>query len=139
MVIIWGIVLIGAVLLEVFTEQFVSIWFAFAALVSIILAGLGTPVWAQMMVFIAVTAILLIATRPIVKRLRGNYVRTNADMNVGKTAVVTESVNNNLSKGRAVIDGVYWKAVSEDGSEIEEGSAVVIKAVDGAKLIVSKI
>lgn len=134
----WGIVLIAAIVLEVLSEQFVSIWFACASLVSLILAGMGAPRWAQLAVFAAVTAILLILTRPIVTKLRGRFVRTNADLNIGKTAVVTEAVRNDMSKGRAVIGGVSWIAVSEDGSPIDEGEIVEIKDIDGAKLIVAK-
>ena len=138
MVAAWGIVLIAAIVLEVLSEQFVSIWFACASLVSLILAGMGAPRWAQLAVFAAVTAILLILTRPIVTKLRGRFVRTNADLNIGKTAVVTEAVRNEMSKGRAVIGGVSWIAVSEDGSPIDEGEIVEIKDIDGAKLIVAK-
>lgn len=138
MVLLWGIVLIAGVIVEIVTVQFVSIWFACASLVSMIMAGLGTPRWLQLLVFAAITTILLLLTRPIVSRFRGGYVRTNADMNVGKTALVTEEIKNELSKGRATIDGVSWKAVSEDGSSIGCGEVVVIKDIDGAKLIVAK-
>ena len=134
----WGAVLIAAVIIELMTVQFVSIWFACASLVSMLMAGLGAPRWAQLMVFAAATALLLILTRPLVRKLRGSYVRTNADMNIGKTAVVTEAVRNELSKGRATLGGVSWIAVSEDGSPIEEGEVVTVKDIDGAKLIVSK-
>ena len=134
----WGAVLIAAVVIELLTVQFVSIWFACASLVSMLMAGLGAPRWAQLMVFAAATALLLILTRPLVRKLRGSYVRTNADMNIGKTAVVTEAVRNELSKGRATLGGVSWIAVSEDGSPIEEGEVVTVKDIDGAKLIVSK-
>ena len=138
MVLVWGLVLIAGVVIEVLTVQFVSIWFSCASLVSLILAGIGAPRWAQLLVFAAITAILLLLTRPLVQRFRGGYVRTNVDQNVGRTAVVTEKIKNELSKGRAVIDGVSWKAVSADGAPIDEGEVVVIKEIDGAKLIVSK-
>lgn len=134
----WIAVLIAGIIIEVMTVQFVSIWFSIASLVSLILAGMNAPRWAQLAVFAAVTAILLILTRPFVRKLRGNFVRTNADMNVGRTALVTEAVSNDKSKGRATVGGVSWKAVSEDGSDIPEGEVVVIKEIDGAKLVVSK-
>ena len=134
----WCFVLIAAVIIELMTVQFVSIWFACAALVSLLLAGFGAPLWAQLSVFCAVSVLLLIVTRPIVRKIRGGYVRTNADLNIGKTAVITERVDNSLSKGRAKVGGVSWIAVSEDGSSIEEGEVVVIKDIDGAKLIVSR-
>lgn len=138
MVIAWGFVLIAGIVIEVITVQFVSIWFACASLISLVLAGIGAPRGAQLAVFAAVTAILLILTRPIVTKLRGRFVRTNADMNIGKTAVVTESVVNEEAKGRATVGGVSWIAVSEDGSPIDEGEVVEIKDIDGAKLIVAK-
>ena len=138
MVLAWGLVLIAGVVVEVMTVQFVSIWFACASLVSMILAGIGAPRWAQLLTFAAITAILLLLTRPLVRKFRGGYVRTNADLNVGKTAVVTEDIKNELSLGRATVGGVSWKAVSEDGSPISSGEVVVIKDIDGAKLIVSK-
>ena len=138
MIAAWGIVLIAGVVIEVITEQFVSIWFAAASLFSIIMAGFGAPRWEQAAVFVAVTAILLILTRPLVNKLRGRFVRTNVDMNIGKTAVITEAVRNEVSKGRATVGGVSWMAVSEDGSQIEPGEVVVIKDIDGAKLIVAK-
>ena len=138
MIFAWGIVLIAGVVIEVITVQFVSIWFAAASLFSIVLAGFGAPRWAQAAVFVAVTAILLILTRPLVNKLRGRFVRTNVDMNIGKTAVITEAVRNEISAGRATIGGVSWMAVSEDGSQIEPGEVVVIKDIDGAKLIVAR-
>ncbi len=138
MMAVWAFVLIAGIVVELATVQFVSIWFAAASLASLLMAGFGAPVWAQLAVFVAATALLLLITRPVVRRLRRDYVRTNADMNIGKTAVVTEKVVNSLSKGRATVGGVSWMAVSLDGSEIESGEVVVIKDVDGAKLIVAK-
>lgn len=138
MVILWACAMIAGIIIEIVTVQFVSIWFACGAAVSLILAGIGAPLWAQLSVFVAVSALLLILTRPFVSRFRGGYVRTNADLNIGRTAVVTEDVRNEVSSGRAKIGGVSWIAVSEDGSPIDTGDVVVVKAVDGAKLIVSK-
>ncbi len=138
MITVWGFVLAAAIIIEIATIQFVSIWFAFAALVTLILAIFGTPLWAQLLSFVAVTALMLIITRPIVRKIRGQYVRTNADMNIGMFATVTEDIKNEAQTGRATIGGVSWKAVSEDGSPIPSGESVIIKDVDGAKLIVAR-
>lgn len=138
MVAVWGVILVGGLIVELITEQFVSIWFALASLASLILASMNAPRFAQWAVFTAVAAILIILTRPAVRKLRRRAVRTNVDLNIGKTAVVTEEIKNEISKGRATVDGVSWKAVSEDGAPIEEGAVVLIKEIDGAKLIVAK-
>ncbi len=137
MVVLCGIVLEVAIIAEVSTVQMVSIWFAVASLVSLILACLNAPLWAQVAVFAAVTALLLIFTKPFVRKILGKRSRTNVDINLGKTAVVTEEINNARSTGRATIAGVSWMARSLDGSEIAKDSIVVVEDIDGAKLIVS--
>lgn len=138
MLIIWGAVMVVTIIAEVATTQMISIWFSCASLVSLILACFNAPRWAQFCVFVAMTALLLILTRPVVKKLKKQYVRTNADMNIGKTAIVTETIHNELSQGRATIGGVSWKAVSADGNVIEKDETVTIQDIDGAKLIVSR-
>ena len=134
----WFVILIFAIIIELSTTQFVSIWFGAAALITLIISFFGTPFWLQIIVFVIMTALLLIFTRPIVRKLGGTAERTNADMNIGMNAVITESIDNTRSLGRATVGGVSWKAVSEDGSKIEAGETVVVKDVQGAKLIVSK-
>ncbi len=137
MVVMWGIVLIVAIIAEVATVQMVSTWFACASLFSLILACFGAPLWAQVTVFIALTVLLLIFTKPFVRKIQGKLSRTNVDINIGKTAVVTEDINNALSTGRATVAGVSWMARSLDGSDISKDSVVIINDIDGAKLIVS--
>lgn len=137
MVVLWGIVLIVAIIAEIATVQLVSIWFAVASLVSLCLASLGAHLWAQVAVFVAVAALLLIFTKPFVKSIQGEHSRTNVDINIGSTAVVTEEINNSRSTGRATVAGVSWMARSIDGSEIPKDSIVIIEDIDGAKLIVS--
>lgn len=139
MIVIWVLVLVGTVIFEICTEQFVSIWFSLSSLVSILLAGFGAPRWVQISVFVAVAVILLIATRPLVKKLKKEPIRTNFDMNIGKTALITEPIHNQYSNGRATIGGVSWIAVSADGSAIDKGETVRIIDISGAKLIVSKL
>lgn len=138
MLIIWGAIMVVTIIAEIVTTQMISIWFSCASLVSLILACFNAPRWAQFCVFVAMTALLLILTRPIVKKLKKQYVRTNADMNIGKTAIVTETIHNELSQGRATIGGVSWKAVSADGNVIEKDETVTIQDIEGAKLIVSR-
>lgn len=138
MLIVWGTVMVVTIVAEIATTQMISIWFSCASLVSLVLACFNAPRWAQFCVFVAITALLLILTRPIVKKLKKQYVRTNADMNIGKTAIVTETIHNELSQGRATIGGVSWKAVSADGNVIEKDETVTIQDIEGAKLIVSR-
>ena len=135
MMLFWGIVLAVTIIAEAVTVQMISIWFALASLVSLFLAALNAPIWAQFAVFVAVAAILLIFTRDIAKRIFRTS-KTNVDLSIGETALVTEDINNDLSTGRATIAGVSWMARSADGSLIPKDSIVIVEAIDGAKLIV---
>ena len=135
MMIVWGIVLAVTVIAEICTVQMISIWFAISALVALILAWLGTPMWAQIAVFVVVTIILLIFTKDVAKKIFKTH-PTNAELDIGKTAIVTEEINNERQTGRASLAGVYWIARSHDGSIIPVDTTVTIVAIDSAKLIV---
>ena len=96
-------------------------------------------VTAQMGIAVAVAIVLLIATRPLVKKLLGGKIEaTNVDALIGKNAVVTETIDNIISKGAAKLDGKEWTARSADDSVIEKDSIVTVEKIDGVKLIVKK-
>lgn len=136
--ILWGIVFAVMVIAELASMQLVSIWFAAGALASFIVALCGLGMGMQMFVFVVVSVILLTATRPLLKKFRvGKAQPTNIDLDIGKTAVVIETVNNTGDMGRARLNGVDWKAVSSDGSVIPEGSIVKIDDIKGTKLFVT--
>lgn len=139
MIVFWSIVLVATLVVELATSQMVSIWFSCASVIPIVLACFDAPEWVQICAFVAMSVLLLILTRPFVKKVKKQPERTNIDMIIGTDAIVTETIHNELSKGRVMVSGVSWKALSRDGSVIEKGQTVKIMAIDSAKLIVSKI
>lgn len=139
MIIGWAIAFVFFIVCEVATASaLVSIWLGFGALVAMFFAIGGCPFWVQMVAFVVASALLLVFTRPLVKKLQKTPEKTNYELDVGKTAVVTEDIDNDFSVGRVKLNGVNWDARSEDGEKISAGSVVTVKEVDGAKLIVSK-
>lgn len=138
MILIWGILCVVLILLEGFTMQLVSIWFAAGALGAFFVALAGGGMVAQLAVFAAVSALLLLLTRPILmKMMVKKAAPTNADLDIGETAVVIEEVNGELGTGRARRNGVDWIAISATGDVIPTDTVVIIKGVQGAKLIVT--
>ena len=136
-IIFWGLAFVILVIAEIFTVQFVSIWLAIAALVSMILSIFNFEFWQQSLVFVIVSAILLLATRPVAKKFNSTRkVGTNSELNIGKTAIVIEEIDAVQTKGRVKLDGVDWIARASDDSYIPEGTAVKVEKIDGAKLIV---
>ncbi len=139
MYILWIIVLVTAVIAEAATFALISLWFAIGALAALIAAFLGAGQIVQVIIFFVVSFGSLAATRPVLKKLMPDkYIPTNGELDIGRTAVVIETVNPSDGIGRVRIDGVDWGAVSADGSVIEEGAVVVIKAKGAARLTVER-
>ncbi len=139
MVIVWTIVLIAALIVEGATFALVAIWFAAGALGALIAAGLDAPLFVQLIVFVVLAAVMLIFTRPLLKKLFPNkFIPTNSELEVGKTAVVTETIDNATGKGRVKLSGVNWAAVSENGEDIPEDEIVVVKEIRSAKVVVAR-
>ena len=94
----------------------------------------------QVVLFLAVSIILLLFTRPVVmKYLNRNKTATNADSLIGEQAVVTQTINNLMSRGEVFINGMAWTARSGREDEVIEKDTVVrILRIDGVKLIVER-
>lgn len=139
MVIVWTIVLIAALIVEGATFALVAIWFAAGALGALIAAGFGAPFIVQLIIFTVLAAVMLIFTRPLLKKLFPNkFIPTNSELEVGKTAVVIEAVDNATGKGRVKLGGVNWAAVSENGEDIPVDEIVVVKEIRSAKVVVAR-
>lgn len=136
---IWLVAFILFAAVEFVTSMaLVSIWFAVGSLAALILSIFEVPLWIQLLVFIIVSAILLICTRPIAKRLNKNNIDTNLEINIGKTAKVIEDIDNSKASGRVRLNGVDWTAVSYTGEFIEKDSHVTVIKIEGSKLYVKK-
>ena len=114
----------------------ISIWFAAGSLVALVLSAFDVPLWIQLLVFILVSAILLICTRPIAKKHAKNNIDTNIKIIIGKTAKVIEDIDNLKATGRVRLDGVDWTAISDTGEIIEKDSHVTVTKIEGSKLYV---
>ncbi len=139
MLIFWIVLLIVLIVVEAVTAQMVTIWFAAGAAAALIAEMLDAQVWLQWVVFIIVSVIALIATRPLVRKLTKTRVQpTNADRYIGMVAVVTEEIDNIASKGQVSVDGSVWTARSADGTVIPKNEKVTVEKIEGVKLIVKK-
>lgn len=137
----WLLVIVVLVGIEVITLGLTTIWLAGGALAALVASALGAPLWLQMLLFVAISGLLVIFTRPVAtKYFNQNRIRTNVDQMIGKHAIVTEEINNLQGKGMAQVNGQEWSARSDDESiVIEKGAKVVILEVQGVKLICQKV
>ena len=136
---VWFILFVIFVAAEIVTAgALVSIWFCCGALAAMFAAMAGMSFTIQMVIFIAVSVVLLIFTKPFAKKLlNGRIEATNAPALIGKYGIVTEEINNIEAVGAVKIDGKIWTARSSDEREIsKEGAEVKILDIQGVKLIV---
>lgn len=136
----WLVLVIVLVVIEILTLGLTTIWFAGGALVALVIAVFGFSPAPQVIVFCIVSAILLFPTRPIaMKYFNKSRVKTNAESLIGKTAVVTQDIDNIQGVGEAVVDGMIWTARSlSEAQQLMKGEAVEIVRISGVKLIVKR-
>ena len=139
---VWGWLgaLILFIIIEIATTSLTTIWFAGGSLAAFLANVLNAPLWLQIVLFIVVSLVLLIFTRPIMlKAMKSGELKTNVDSLIGKQAKVTENISNIDDTGTVVVNGQEWTARNVvPGEVIEAGEIVEIVEISGVKLIVKK-
>ena len=137
---IWLGLFIILIIIELFPVGLTTIWFAGGSLAALLANILGADIPIQVLVFLAVSCILLIFTRPwAVRHLNKKRVKTNYESEIGKVIKLTERVDNINQTGKSVVNGQEWTVRSKDDGEIlEEETLAKVVAVSGVKLIVEK-
>jgi membrane protein implicated in regulation of membrane protease activity len=132
----WFITFIVLLFIEIITVNLVTIWFAIGAVAAMITAHFTDSLLIQIIVFTIVSALVLLLTKPIVRKLRGTSLEaTNSDRVIGKEAVVTKKITKN-SYGEVKVLGNYWTACSDEKFDVDD--KVIVKGIDGVKLIVER-
>jgi membrane protein implicated in regulation of membrane protease activity len=132
----WLLVIFAFLLIEAFTMNLVTIWFAFGALCAFISVYFTDNLVIQLIVFLVFSIISLILTRPILKKyINCNIEKTNIDKVIGQIGIALTDIEP-LKNGRVKVDGKNWMATSED--KIKENEKVEVLKIEGAKIIVRK-
>lgn len=135
----WLVMFILFLLVELFTFQLVSIWFCVGALAAMVSTHFEIKFLYQIIIFIAASIFMILASRPLVRRYinNTNKEKTNADRIIGKHCLVTEEINQLKGTGAVKVDGLEWSAKCEDINEtIQPGEDVYIVDIQGVKAVV---
>ena len=132
---IWLTLLVIFVVIEAFTMSLTTIWPAIASLPLIFIAKTGLPFKWQLLIFVLLTLVLVIFTRPFaVKKLKIGKDKTNVNDMEGQEVLVTKAILQ-FQKGEAKSkNGVLWTVTSSDGTEIPENTICIITKVQGNTL-----
>ncbi|MBR3952054.1 MAG: NfeD family protein [Oscillospiraceae bacterium] len=135
---VWLIIAVILGVIEAVTVSLISVWFAVGALAAIIPAYFGVPLWGQILVFLAVSAVAFAFTKRFFKDVvKVKKQPTNSDSLIGTDGIVTAEINNLEGKGKVYISGLTWSARAFDGKDIPEGAVVKVERIEGATLIVT--
>ena len=139
MLYVWIAALAIFVIVELATPQLVSIWFAIGAFIGLICELIGLAVWLQILIFIAVSVVAVLVTRPLYRKyFKTKHIKTNTDALIGKEGIVTAEIDNINGKGLVKILGQVWSAKSADNEIIPCDTYVEIENIEGVKLIVKR-
>ena len=136
MVFWWFIAFLVFVFIELITVTLVTIWFAIGAIAAVITTFFTDSVVIQSIVFVVVSVLSLIITKPLVKKFKKfDITPTNSDRVIGKVGDVTKKISPNKYGEVKVFESI-WTAKSDE--EIKVGEKVRVLSIEGVKLIVKK-
>ena len=136
---VWVAVTIICVIIESLTLSLTTIWFGISAFVMVFLAFTPIPFSVQLFIFVVLASVLLIFTRPFVKKkLNQKKIATNYERVIGQVAVVTKKITS-LDKGSIKINGMEWTAATKGEASLEEGSKCIIEEIAGVTAYVKEI
>lgn len=136
--VMWIVIVLAALLLEMITSTFLFIWFSLGGIAAIIAYFLGAAIIAQVLIFIIISAVLLIVGYPLVKKtIKKTVPKTlkQEESYIGREFLIDEDV---IEKAIIKVDGIYW-TVKNDGETINKGDRIRIIGLEGNKLVVKKI
>ena len=137
MTLFWLVLFVVLALFELATVNLVSIWFSLGALITTFVSLATDNVMVHLAVFTISSIILVLLTKPFVKKLKKrDVIPTNLDRVIGKVGVVTEAIEKD-DIGEVKVLGKKWSAYSD--KEIKENSKVKVLSINGVKLKVEEI
>ena len=137
---IWIAVIVLAFVVELLTDQLISIWFVPGAIIATILDFCEVDVLWQVLVVLVIAALGIVFAKTFLsKKLNSSVVKTNIDAIIGERCVVTEKIDNYVGCGQVKVKGQIWSArgVGED-DVFESGEVLHVVAIEGVKVICRK-
>ncbi|MGI6137235.1 MAG: NfeD family protein [Clostridiales bacterium] len=138
---IWLGVTVAAVIIELSTQDLVSIWFSAGGLIAMLMSiSPKVPWYASAPVFLVISFVLLISLRKITKKFlhKKSEGKTNLDLIVGqKTHIVTAGSFDTLAT--VVLNGLTWNVRTESRDPLIPGDMVEVLKIQGNTLIIEKI
>ena len=127
---------------EIFTVSFLLFWPGVGAFLAF-LTSLILPenLVAQVLVFVVSTVLMIVFTKPLVKKFFKSKDDTSMNNSavLGKKGIVVKPITDESPVGQVKVNGELWSAIkTEKDKPIKACESVIIKKIDGVKLLVRK-
>jgi membrane protein implicated in regulation of membrane protease activity len=134
----WLVLAIVMLVGEFITVGFFLITLAAGSILAMLVALIMPTVWIQVAVFLLSSVLFFFTLKPFMQKLFPvqNETRTTVNRVIGKKALVLIDIDNINGQGQVKVDGDIWSARSISGQLIPKNSVVVIRRVEGVKVIV---
>lgn len=140
----WAVIIVVCAFAELHTNALVAAFIGLSAIAAFALALVGAAFLVQVLVWLVVAGVLLVALRPYALR----YVRHRHAVDLTRpargpmtdqTGFVEQPVGDEGHPGRVTIKGESWRAVTESGETIPDGAQIVVRRAHGTTLWVERI
>ena len=126
--------------IEIFSVNMITIWFSLGCMFAFVFALFHLGIIIQFIAFALISFLgLIFFKNKISKKVNNNIETTNFENIIGKQGIVTTEINNKIGKGRILVDGEDWRAISDDNSILEVNSHVIVIKMESTKLYVKRI
>jgi membrane protein implicated in regulation of membrane protease activity len=137
-VMVWIIVAVAFFIIEIITPGvFMYACFGLGALGASLAFKLFSNVWLSWIVFIAISVLGIVISRPLAEKFAGKSARlANIDAIIGKKGKVIVTIDPEKNEGRVMVDREDWRAEADE--RIEQGEIIEVLKVEGTHLYVKK-
>ena len=134
---IWFWMAIVFAVIEIETFGFISAWFVFGSIAAMIASLFISSVIIQGVIFITISAVLMIALRGYaLSNFRNTTVRkNNIEELIDLPCVVVADIKE-FDLGEVKLQGKIWRARSEAGKSYKEGERPTVLRIEGNTIIV---
>lgn len=134
---VWIGLVIIFLIIETITFSLTTVWAAIACIPLIFISQTKLPIKWQILIFVTITIILIVFTRPFaLKKLNLGKYKSNVNNLIGQEVIVIEKLEK-FQKGKVRCkDNTIWSAKAFDDKEIDKDIVCKILNIEGNTLIV---
>jgi membrane protein implicated in regulation of membrane protease activity len=142
-VLFWLIIILICIFAEVHTNAFLAVFVAAGAIIPFFLALWSVPFAVQAVIWLIISGLLIGLLRPAAMhkfKKRGvlDLAAPTSSSMTNLTGFVEDTVGDEGHPGRVKIKGESWKAVTDAGEALPDGTQVIVKKTYGTTLWVER-